>query len=200
MKIKAIIIALLLMSATIIFPLSPVLAEEDVPPELTSTVEPLPVVEIDSETEDPIVDIDVPLTIEAELEPEEIVVDIDVPLTVEGELEAEEVVAEPYVPLTPEQNLILALQANLTKLARSYGDERINSIQMNLSQHLLEVEIKPDWYELEESQQDEMAQKLYSQAQKLAFTRLELLNEQGQLIARSPVIGTKMVILDRYQD
>ncbi len=200
MKIQAIIIALLLAMTTIVFPLSPVLALEEVTPELTSTVEPISVVEVDSETEEPLVDLDVPLTIEAELEPEEIIVDPDVPLTIEAELEPEEVVVEPYVSLTPEQTLILALQANLTKLARSYGDERVTSIQMDLSQHLLEVEIKPDWYQLEEGQQDETAQTLLSQAEKLGFTRLELLNSQGKLVARSPVIGTKMVILDRYQD
>lgn len=200
MKIKAIMIALLLAILTMVVPYSPVLAEEEVPAEITSTVEPLPVVELESETEDPAVDLDVPLTVEAELDPEEIVVDPDVPLTVEAAIKAEEVVAEPYVPLTPEQSLIVALQAKFTELARSYGDERVKSIQMNLSQHLLEVEVKPDWYQLEESQQDEMAHSLLSQAQKLAFTRLEMLNSQGQLIARSPVIGTKMVILDRYQD
>lgn len=200
MKIKAIMIALLLVISTMVAPYSPVFAEEEVPAELTSTVEPISVVEVESETEDPAVDLDVPLTVEAELDPEEIVVDLDVPLTVEAAIKAEEVVAEPYVPLTPEQSLIVALQAKFTELARSYGDERVKSIQMNLSQHLLEVEVKPDWYQLEESQQDEMAKKLFSQAQKLAFTRLEMLNSQGQLIARSPVIGTKMVILDRDQD
>jgi hypothetical protein len=150
-----------------------VLAEEEIPPTVTSVIEP-------------------PVAVDAELE------------TVDGMLEEEifpeESQVDPMVQLTPEQNLILALQAKITALAGSYSDERVQSIQMNLSQNLLQVKVKPDWYKLDPQQQDEMTANLFSQAQKLAFKRLEMVNPDGQLIARNPVIGKKMIILDRYQD
>jgi hypothetical protein len=174
-------VILLLAIATVMLPMSPVLAEAEIAPIEEIEISPTVISEVES----------LPET-DAELE------------TVDGMLEEEifpeESQVEPMVQLTPEQNLILALQAKITELAGSYSDERVQSIKMNLSRHLLQVEVKPDWYQLDPQQQDEMAQKLLTQAQKLAFKRLEMVNPQGQLIARNPVIGKKMIILDRYPD
>lgn len=172
-RIRTIVAILLLAIAIVILPMSAVLADEEIYPTVTSVVESPVEVEAESETVDG--------TLEEEIFPEESQV-------------------EPMVQLTPEQNLILALQAKITALAGSYSDERVQSIQMNLSRHLLQVKVKPDWYQLDPQQQDEMAANLFDQAQKLAFTRLEMVNPDGQLIARNPVIGKKMIILDRYQD
>ncbi len=188
--IRKIAVILLLVVTTLLLPNSSVFADEEIPPSLTSVVESP--VEVDAEIE----------TIEP-LSEEEIDTEIETikPLSEEEiEILPEESLVEPTAQLTPEQALILALQARITELTGSYNDERVESIQMNLSEHLLQVKVKPDWYQLEEQEQDEMAQKLFNQAKSLAFTKLELVNYQGQLIARNPVIGKQMIILDRHQD
>ncbi|MGB3533456.1 MAG: hypothetical protein WBA13_08050 [Microcoleaceae cyanobacterium] len=172
MKIRVLAVILLLVFTTLV-PISPVWAEEDIPTEITSIGEPEPVLETELDTVDPVLG--------AEIIPDESLV-------------------TPEVQLTPEQALVLALQAKITDLTGSYSDERVESIQINLAQHLLQVKVKPDWYLLESSEQDEMAQQLFTEAQRLAFTRLEMLNSQGQLVARNPVIGQQMIILGRYQN
>jgi hypothetical protein len=177
-RIRKIVVILLLAIATVMLPMSVALADEEIPPTVTSVLESPVAVDAESETGDIISD----------------------DMISEEEIFPEESQVEPMVQLTPEQNLVLALQAKITALAGSYSDERVQSIQMNLSRHLLQVKVKPDWYQLDPQQQDEMAQKLLTQSQKLAFTRLEMVNPEGQLIARNPVIGKKMIILDRYQD
>ncbi|MBD0337065.1 MAG: hypothetical protein ICV62_16380, partial [Cyanobacteria bacterium Co-bin13] len=52
-------------------------------------------------------------------------------------------------------------------------------------------------YDLMRSQQEQLTQDLYQRAQELTFTKLYLFDNEAVLVARSPVVGSRMVILQR---
>ncbi|CBN59312.1 MULTISPECIES: hypothetical protein [Kamptonema] len=107
-------------------------------------------------------------------------------------------IAPPSPPkLTPEQNLIATIQNQVDELTNQFNNSLIESIQVNLFSNILAVKIGDDWYNLPESEQNQLANQMFQQAQKLEFRKLEIANSQGKLIARSPVIGSEMIILER---
>ena len=55
------------------------------------------------------------------------------------------------------------------------------------------------WYGLLTAQQDEIAQDIYTQAQELRFGTLQLLDPNGVVVARNPVVGPTMVVLHRQR-
>ena len=169
------IILLIGLMTMLIFPLQPILAEEEVIDlEAVESVAPA-VVEISEEEVIP----------EAEIESEPV--------------EEEEVIIPepPKVTLTPEQSFILALKEQITEIIQPYSNEQIEAIQINLYRHLLRVEMNEGWYELDELNQNEIIETLFEQAQQFQLTKLEVLNPEGNLIARSPLIGNRMIILER---
>ncbi len=108
----------------------------------------------------------------------------------------EEIAPTPKVELTPEQSLIASIQAQITQAGDSISD-LIQSIQANFADGSLVIQVKDDWYSLGQSEQDKLAQKLLNEAQQLDFTHLEITNSQGDLLARSPVVGTNMIVFKR---
>jgi hypothetical protein len=59
------------------------------------------------------------------------------------------------------------------------------------------VQLSNDWYDLDEAEQDELANQMFQQAQKLDFKKLEAVDPEGVLLAREPVIGSEMIIVQR---
>ena len=103
----------------------------------------------------------------------------------------------PTVELTPEQNLIASIQAQVAEITNKYADGLIQSIQANFPGSRLTVRVSEDWYNIEQSQQNKLASEMLNQAKQLDFSQLELTDLQGKLLARSPVVGTDMIILKR---
>ncbi|MBE9028547.1 hypothetical protein IQ266_02095 [filamentous cyanobacterium LEGE 11480] len=101
----------------------------------------------------------------------------------------------PAVKLTPEQKLMAKLQAAATDQS-----ELITAVKSNKTAGTLKVTFNPDWYDLQSSQQDTLAQNLFDKAQNLRFNSLELLDPQGEIVARSPIVGSDMVVLLRESD
>ncbi|WP_017651930.1 hypothetical protein [Fortiea contorta] len=121
-------------------------------------------------------------------------------VTPEPEPEAEpspEPTPTPAVELTPEQTLIAAIENQVAEISDRFADKLIKSIQANFLTSNLTVKISDNWYTLEPSQQDKLAAEIQQRSQQLDFSHLEILDSQEQLIARSPVVGTKMVIFKR---
>ena len=201
------IILLIGLMTMLIFPLQPILAEEEVIDlEAVESVAPA-VVEISEEEVIPEAEIESELVEEeevipeAELDSETIDQEEVIP---EAEIESEPVEEEeviipepPKVTLTPEQSFILALKEQITEIIQPYSNEQIEAIQINLYRHLLRVEMNEGWYELDELNQNEIIETLFEQAQQFQLTKLEVLNPEGNLIARSPLIGNRMIILER---
>jgi hypothetical protein len=96
------------------------------------------------------------------------------------------------VRLTAEQKL-------MAKLKAAVGDQAdlLASIKLNKRTDSLQITLEPDWYDLTFGQQDELAKRLLAKAQALRLKTLELLDGQGAVVARSPVVGDEMVVLLR---
>jgi|AGSF01.1.fsa_nt_gi Domain of unknown function DUF29. len=103
----------------------------------------------------------------------------------------------PPPPLTPEQSLIAGIQNQIAEITDRLGGGLVKSFEANFSSSILTVKLAEDWYLLSELEQNQLVTKMFKEANLLDFSKLEVLNLEGQLIARSPVIGSEMIILDR---
>lgn len=99
--------------------------------------------------------------------------------------------------LAPEQRLIAAVQQQITEVAQQSADGLIQSIQANFRNHRLTVKLSQDWYTLDEMRQDELTNQMLQRAQALEFSKLEVVDETETRLARSPVVGSDMIVLVR---
>jgi len=103
----------------------------------------------------------------------------------------------PPPPLTPEQTLIAAIQNQVAEITNRLGGGLVESVQANFSSSSLTVKVAQDWYKLSAVEQNQLATKMWKEANSLDFSKLEIANREGKLIARSPVVGSEMIILER---
>ncbi|NEO28368.1 MAG: hypothetical protein F6K03_16180, partial [Kamptonema sp. SIO4C4] len=101
------------------------------------------------------------------------------------------------VQLTPEQNLIAAIQDQVSEITNEYAEGLIQSIQANFTEGRLVVTVGEEWYNLPEQQQNQLADEVLARSQTLDFRKIAMLDDEGTMIARSPVVGKQMVILKR---
>jgi hypothetical protein len=106
-------------------------------------------------------------------------------------------VPPPKPKLTPEQGLIAAIQNQVSEITNEYAEGLIESIEANFIGSRLLVTVSPEWYTLSPSRQDKVANEMYARSRRLDFSKLELNDPDGTLLARSPVVGNQMVILQR---
>jgi hypothetical protein len=97
----------------------------------------------------------------------------------------------PAPKLTPNQKLLAKLQTAIDR------PNLLQTINPNQTEHSLQITLTPDWTDLPFTEQDTVAQTLFTQAQTLRFKTLELVNGSGDVLARSPVVGNEMVVLLR---
>jgi len=107
------------------------------------------------------------------------------------------VAAKPLLKLTPEQKLIASIQDQVAEISHQYANGLIQSVQANFRNSRLTVILGDGWYSLTSQQQEKLGNELLRRAQQLNFSRLEVTNATGSLLARSPVVGSEMVILQR---
>ncbi|HAC64010.1 MAG TPA: hypothetical protein DCF68_10840 [Cyanothece sp. UBA12306] len=108
-----------------------------------------------------------------------------------------EILPPPEPVFTPEQNLIAAIQQQVSDLTSQYPEELIGSIEANFPASRLIVTLGEQWYQLNTKKQDLLAQSIFKRSQGLDFRKLEIIDLQGQVIARSPVVGNQVIILRR---
>ena len=110
-----------------------------------------------------------------------------------------EEVTLPPQDLTPEQGLIAAIQNQVAETTDQYGNGLIQSIEVNFPGSRLIVKVSDGWYDLKESQQNKLADEILRRSNELDFSKLEITDLEGTLLARSPVVGPNMVILKRQE-
>ena len=110
-----------------------------------------------------------------------------------------EALPQPAPELTPEQNLIASIQNQVAEITDQYGKGLITSIQANFPGSRLVVKVTDGWYDLKEPQQNKLADDILGRSKELDFRKLEITDVEGTLLARSPVVGSNMVILKRQQ-
>jgi hypothetical protein len=103
----------------------------------------------------------------------------------------------PPLELTPEQSLIAAIQDQVAEITNRYANGLIQSIQANFRESRLIVNVSMGWYELSGDRQNKLADEMLKRAQELDFSKLEIADTEGSLLARSPVVGPNMIILQR---
>ncbi len=102
--------------------------------------------------------------------------------------------------LTPEQTLITALQTKVAEILKDYPEDLLNSVEVDFGQHSLVVKVSDLWYELNESRQTKLANQILERSRKLDLTKLELKDIRGTLVARNPVVGNQVIILQKTQE
>lgn len=109
------------------------------------------------------------------------------------------VVETPPAPLTPEQTLIASIQSQVAQVTED-ADIPIASIQANFGASQLLVRISDEWYNITASRQDKLASQIFERGKELDFRTVEIADSQGNLLARSPVVGSRMIIVKRQQE
>jgi hypothetical protein len=99
--------------------------------------------------------------------------------------------------ISPEQVFIEALQTQLSDITNQYPDNIIQTL--NVESDKLIVQLNPTWYLISDDRQDRVTEKMWLQAKANHFSKLEIQDAQGILVARSPVVGNRPIILQRRQ-
>ena len=106
----------------------------------------------------------------------------------------------PKPKLTPEQGLIAAIQKQAAEITNQYAEGLVNSVEADFLGSNLTVKVSQDWYDLPSSQKSKLANKMFAKAQGLDFRKLKITDVEGKLLARSPVIGSEMIILEGNEE
>jgi hypothetical protein len=101
--------------------------------------------------------------------------------------------------VSPEQAFIDAIQSQLSELTSEYPDDIVESLSVDTARDRSIVRLNPIWYSMTEDRQNRLTDRMWSQAQANHFSKLEIQDSQGIAIARSPVVGHQMIILQRHQ-
>ena len=103
----------------------------------------------------------------------------------------------PTLVLTPEQILIASIENQVAQVSDRFASGLIQSIQANFRSSSLALTISDEWYNLKQAQQEKLLDQMLQRSKQLDFSHLDILNSQGKLIARNPVVGTEMIIFQR---
>ena len=139
---------------------------------------------------------DFPEEIESVAEPIEDVVETVIPSELASPSKPEDlkmVAIEPELNFTPEQNLVATLETKISELTQVQESEFIQNIQINPDRSLL-VRVTDDWYELDEAEQNDLGNEILQRSRRFSFERLELKDDRDTLVARSPIIGEKIIL------
>jgi len=105
------------------------------------------------------------------------------------------VTIEPELTFTPEQNLIAALQTKIANITEGYAADFIDLIKVNLGDNSILVEVNDNWYELNQSRQNNVTNAILERSRQLKFNHLKFQDSNGTLVARNPVVGKNIIIL-----
>ena len=99
--------------------------------------------------------------------------------------------------LSPDAQKRAKLRQELDVIAGSLIDNAIVGIRPQFNSHFLAITLNNQWYATAESTQDKLANSLLVIAQIKGFTQIQLEGSDGAVLARSPVVGDGMIILQR---
>ncbi|KST63086.1 hypothetical protein [Mastigocoleus testarum] len=109
-------------------------------------------------------------------------------------------------PLTLEQKLFTIIENQITEAITSlhedtqietFSSNPIDAVRVDFASSTLSLKISDDWYSLTHPDQDKLAAEILERSKELDFVHLEITDSKNKLIARNPVVGSKMIILKR---
>ena len=107
--------------------------------------------------------------------------------------EDESPAAEEAIPDAP---FIGDLQDQLADVLADYAGMTLSSVQANFLRGRLVVTVGDGWNGLG-SDRPHFAADLWQRSQELGFNKLDVVDREGTVLARSPVVGSQMVIFDQ---
>lgn len=113
--------------------------------------------------------------------------------------ETEDIISETEIklPLTSEQYLLTNIKEQIDKITNKYGKKLITKIKANLNQNNLIIYISNDWYGLSEGEQNNLVNDIIDKVKSLDFYKFNLLDINGNLLARNAVVGKEFIITKR---
>ncbi|HEY9698587.1 MAG TPA: hypothetical protein V6D10_15095 [Trichocoleus sp.] len=105
---------------------------------------------------------------------------------------------QPAPPPTIAPDRLAKIQERLTQVAEPYGEALVQTVQPSLSRSRLTVKLAHAWYQLAPDAQDQLSNELLKRSQQLKFSALEIQDAEGTVLARSPVVGSKAIVLQRH--
>lgn len=97
--------------------------------------------------------------------------------------------------LNSEQQLEEIIKNIVKKVTDKYEENLVGEIKINLSKNFLVIKLSNNWYNLTENQQKKIAETILKKVKKLDFEKLKITDNEDNLIARSAIVGDKMIIL-----
>ncbi len=99
---------------------------------------------------------------------------------------------------TPSPAIDLAeIQTQLGSEVAGIGEGLVASVKTADADRQLKVYLDPSWEGLSAADQGRVAQKLWARSQKLTFSKFELLDSTNALVARSPVVGSNLILMKK---
>ncbi len=100
-------------------------------------------------------------------------------------------------PVIVDGERIAKIQSQLTDSSILNAQRVVDSVQADFTRNQLTLIFNGDWYRLSDYDQTQLTQALMQQSQALEFADIQCLTPEGDVLARSPVVGNSMVILQR---
>lgn len=113
-----------------------------------------------------------------------------------AETEIVEQPSKPKIPARPNPNArrIAKIQGQLIEVTAPYAEDLVQVVQADFNRGDLLLSVTDGWSDLEAAQREQLANKLLKRAKKLKFQQLDITDAEGTVLARSPVIGSEMVL------
>jgi hypothetical protein len=107
------------------------------------------------------------------------------------------VVAPAPTPVPSPTIDLVDIQSKLSSEVANLGEELVASVKTANDNRQINISLGADWDSLSVADQEAAAEKLWGRSQKLDFKKMELFNSNNTLIARNPVVGSKVIMLQR---
>ncbi|NJK40336.1 MAG: hypothetical protein HC934_01305 [Acaryochloridaceae cyanobacterium SU_2_1] len=82
-------------------------------------------------------------------------------------------------------------------MTERFSSDLITAVQVNFAGNRLVVLVSDRWFELSQSEQDQLGTDSLERSRNLNFPKLEIRDHQDHLLAREPVVGSRIIILQR---
>ncbi len=105
-------------------------------------------------------------------------------------------IAQPEI-LSPEASRRLKLRQNLDLIANALVDQSIVGIRPNDRSQSLTITLSDAWYRSPEDTQTNLSNSLLVISQGQGYSRLQLEDTEGTVVARNPVVGDGMIVVQR---
>jgi hypothetical protein len=104
--------------------------------------------------------------------------------------------ANPPADVSLTSELMEELRDQIAEVSEDYGSDLIQSVQANFLSGRLALTVSGVWNDLG-GDRPQVAKALWLRSQEYGFTKLEITDREGKVLARSPVVGQEMLMFER---